>query len=173
MRGIAVLLFIFLSANAQKIRVGEVPPVVVLDGENGGKVKGGPFSTEELRGKVFFVVYVDPDYRDLNEEFNEKLKARHYPDDKYGSVAITNMAATWLPNFLLRALLEEKQEKYPRTTFVMDYNKVMVKEWGLADDNYNTMIIGKDGRLLFWKVGKLTGEDEKTIFNILDRETSQ
>jgi len=169
---IAFFLLMFLNISSQ-IKVGEKPPVVVLSGNDGGKVSGEPFSTEELQGKVFFVVYVDPDYRDLNEDFNEKLRARHYPDAVFGSVAITNMAATWLPNIILKNAIAEKQKKYPRAVFVLDYNKVFVKKWGLADDNYNTIIIGKDGRVLFYKVGKLTDDDQAKIFEILDRETSK
>lgn len=167
---IVVLLVIIAFAYAQKIKIGEKPPIVTLDGENGGKVNGEKFSTAELQGKVFYVVYVDPDYRELNEEFNEKLRSKNYPLDKYGSVAITNMGATWLPNFILEEILQSKQKKYPRTTFVMDKNKVFVKEWGLADDNYNVLVLDKYGKVLFYKVGKLSPDDENKIISIIEDE---
>ena len=55
--------------------LGERPPVVVFEGEDGAKVDGNPWSTEELKGKVHVMFYVDPDERTLNDHVAEALKA--------------------------------------------------------------------------------------------------
>ncbi|MBF0361573.1 MAG: transcriptional regulator [Oligoflexia bacterium] len=146
-------------ANAAELKIGEIPKEVKLDGDLGGRVDGNPFSTAELKGKVYTVMYVDPDEKDINPHVEAALKAEDFPKDKYGSVAIINMAATWKPNVFIESALKEKQQKYPNTTYVRDIKKTFVKEWELADDNYDILTFNKEGKLLFAKNGKFSDED--------------
>ena len=46
--------------------VGEKPSQVVLEGEQGYRVNGGSWSSDELVGAVHVLFYVDPDESDLN-----------------------------------------------------------------------------------------------------------
>ena len=71
---------------------------------------------------------VDPDESDLNNHVSEALKAEKFPLEKYGSIAIINMAATWLPNFALNMKLKSKQENYKNTVYVKDLQKILVQE---------------------------------------------
>ena len=161
---------IFLSLIAAVIlSIGQVPPIVNLDGKIGGTVDGKPFSTEMIKGKVYLVLYVDPDKRNLNEDFAEALKKQHFDHSKFGSIAIINMKATWLPNFVLESILKKKQKKYPHTIYVKDYQKVFVKKWGLKDDDYNVLLFDKNGRLLFYKSGKLTPEDTQKVIQLINQ----
>ncbi|WP_084275401.1 hypothetical protein [Nitratiruptor tergarcus] len=108
-----IALLVMLVIFSLGIEIGSIVPKVVLDKKDGGLVSGGAFDLSSLRGKVYLLVYSDPDKRDLNEEFFEKVKAKNFDRSKYGSVAIINMAATWMPNFLLNAILKKKQKKFP------------------------------------------------------------
>ncbi|MRI59062.1 MAG: transcriptional regulator [Epsilonproteobacteria bacterium] len=140
------------------LEVGQMAPRVVLDGKSGGRVDGKPFDSADLKGKVIFLVYSDPDKRGLNEELFQKLKERHFDREHYGSVAVINMAATWMPNFVLSAILKKKQKEFPDTLYVKDKQKVLVKEWGLADQDQNIVVLDKDGRVLFVDHGKLDAQ---------------
>jgi len=116
-----------------EVQMGQVPPLVELKEKLGGRLDGTPWSSDEMKGKVHVLFYVDPDKKDLNNGASEALAAENFSLDKYQSVRIINMAATWLPNFAISSSLEEKQKKYPNTIYVRDYKKVLVNEWNIAE----------------------------------------
>ena len=149
------------------IEMGQVPKEVVLKGDLGGRLDGSPWSSKELKGKINVIFYVDPDERDLNNEASEALKKEEFPKDKFQSYGIINMDATWLPNFIISSSLEEKQKRYPTTIYVRDYDKVLVKEWGISDDNSDILAFDKEGRLIFRKDGKLNAEDIQKLIQAI------
>ena len=158
-----------IAANLFAVNVGEKPKKVVIDGDNGGYVKdNSSWDSSMLKDKVYVMFYVDPDEKDKNERLAEALKKKHFDHTKFGSVAIINMAATWKPNFVIQKILESKQEKYKDTIYVMDKNKVLVDKWGLADDESDILLFDKDGKLLFYKAGRLSDEDIAKLIHIIE-----
>ena len=149
------------------IEMGQVPKDVELKGDFGGRLDGSPWSSKELKGKVHAIFYVDPDEKDLNNDTSEALRKEKFPSDKYQSYAIINMDATWLPNFAISSALKEKQERYPTAIYVRDYDKILVKEWGIADDNSDVLAFDKEGRLIFKKYGKLNAEDIQKLIKVI------
>lgn len=149
------------------IEMGQVPKEVVLKGDLGGRLDGSPWSSKELKGKVHVLFYVDPDERDLNNDTSEALKKEKFPREKYQSFGITNMDATWLPNFVISSALEEKQKRYPTAIMIRDYDKILVKEWGISDDNSDVLAFDKKGRLIFRKDGKLNAEDIQKLIQVI------
>jgi YtfJ family uncharacterized protein len=147
--------------------LGQVPPNVELKDNLGGRLDGKPWSSDELKGKVHVLFYVDPDEKDTNNETSEALDKEKFPSEKFQSVAIINMAATWMPNFAISSSLKEKQEKYPRTLYVRDYKRVLVQEWKLADDSSDILAFDKSGRVIFRKDGKLTPEEIQTLLKVI------
>jgi len=146
------------------IEVGKVPPSVTIKGDNGGRTDGKAWSSASLKGKVHLVFYVDPDKKDLNEAFNQALKKESFASKDFASVAIINMAATWMPDAAIEMLLKKKQKEFARTTYVRDKKKVLVEKWALADDNSDIMIFNRKGELVYKKFGKLSqAEISKSI----------
>jgi len=165
---IIVVLGIFLiNQAAQAIEIGEVPPKVELKEKLGGRVDGKPWSSEELQGKVHVLFYVDPDEKDTNNPASEALDKEKFPGDKFHSFGIINMAATWMPNFALNIALKEKQERYPKTTYVRDYKKVMVTAWNIADDSSDVLAFDKKGKLIFKKDGKLNAQEIQRLIKAI------
>ncbi len=167
---ILVVLGIFLiNPIAQALEIGEVPPKVELKEKLGGRLDGKPWSSEELRGKVHVLFYVDPDEKDTNNPASDAIDKEKFPEDKFHSYGIINMAATWMPNFALNMALKEKQDRYPKVTYVRDYKKVLVKTWKIADDNSDVLVFDKKGNLIFKKEGKLSPvEIQRLIKTIRD-----
>jgi len=149
------------------IEMGQVPKKVELQGDLGGRLDGSPWSSKELKGKVHVLFYVDPDERDLNNEASEALQKEEFPLDRFQAYGFINMAATWLPNFIISSSLKEKQKRYPNTIYVRDYDKVLVKEWGISDDNSDVLAFDKEGRLIFRKDGKLNAEDIQNLVQVI------
>ena len=162
-----VLAVFVMNQIAQAIEMGEIPPKVELKEKLGGRVDGKPWSSEELQGKVHVLFYVDPDEKDTNNDASEALDRENFPSDKYQSVGIINMAATWLPNFVISSSLKEKQKRYPKAIYVRDYKKVVVNAWKIGDDSSDVLAFDKEGRLIFRKDGKLTAEEIQTLVKII------
>jgi len=161
------LAFLLMNQAAQAIEVGEIPPKIELKEKLGGRLDGKPWSSEELRGKVHVLFYVDPDEKDTNNDASEALDREKFSGDRFQSVGIINMAATWLPNFAISSALKDKQKRYPTTIYVRDYKKVLVSAWEIADDSSDVLAFDKNGRLIFRKDGKLTAEEIQRLIRVI------
>jgi len=164
---LSVLAFFLINQAAQVVEIGQIPPRVELKEKLGGHLDGKPWSSEELRGKVHVLFYVDPDEKDTNNDASEALDREKFPSDRFQSVGIVNMAATWLPNFAISSALKDKQKRYPTTIYVRDYKKVLVDAWKIADDSSNVLAFDKNGRLIFRKDGKLTPEEIQKLIKVI------
>jgi len=164
---VIVLLCMVVQNVWAELEIGKVPKIVVLQDKLGGRLDGTSWSSAEFKDKVTVLFYVDPDEKDLNNDASEALKKENFPLEKYQSYAIINMAATWLPNFAISSSLEEKQKIYTTTIYVRDYKKVLVKEWGLADNNSDVLAFDKAGNLIFRKDGKLNQEEISTLIKAI------
>lgn len=162
-----VLAVFLINQAAQAIEIGEVPPKIELKEKFGGRLDGKPWSSEELRGKVYVLFYVDPDEKDTNNDASEALDREKFPGDKFQAVGIINMAATWLPNFAISSALKDKQKRYPSTIYVRDYKKALVDAWRIADDSSNVLAFDKNGRLIFRRDGKLTAEEIRRLIKVI------
>jgi len=157
------------TLGALALTVGEVPPKVVLSGENGGTINGTDWNSEMLQGKVHVLFYVDPDKKSDNDAFINALHAKNYDLEKYGSVAIINLKATWLPNFAIEQKLKSKQQEFPDTLYVKDKTKYLVNAWGLADDEINVLIFDPKGILLYDHIGTMQPSDMQTAFEMIEK----
>ena len=170
MRTLATMIFLMLFPTMvlAELPIGEIPPKVILKDDLGGRLDGTQWSSEELAfGKVIVLFYVDPDESELNNHVSDALKAENYPKEKYGSIGMANMAATWLPNFAINMKLKSKQEQYKSTVYVKDLEKTLVKKWGLSDDNSDVVVFGKDGSVLYSVDGKFTDAQVKEIVKVV------
>ena len=165
---IKIILILVPTMLLAELPIGEIPSKIVLKGDLGGRIDGTQWSSEELVSeKVIVLFYVDPDESELNNHVSDALKAENYPKEKYGSIGMANMAATWLPNFAINMKLKSKQEKHKETVYVKDLDKTLVKKWGLSDDNSDVIVFGKDGRVLYSVDGKFTDAQVKEIVKVV------
>ena len=168
MRYILVALGLLWATGAwAEIEIGEIPETVTLEDKQGGRLDGTSWNSAEMRGKVHVLFYVDPDLKDLNNSAGDALKKEDFPRDEFQSIAIINMAATWLPNFAISSALKKKQKRYPTTLYVRDKKKVLVKAWGIADDNSDVLAFDKLGALVYRKDGKLDAGDIEELIGII------
>jgi len=147
--------------------LGKMPPEITLEGDTGGRVDGTPWSSSELKGKLFIVFYIDPDESGINDHATKAIKELKLPKEKIRSYAIINMDATWKPNAIINASLKKKQKENSRTIFIKDMDKLLVKKWKLKDNSSNIVVIAPDGRVIFCKGGKLSDTDVKQMTDVL------
>jgi len=167
------ILAIFLGPTAMaQLVIGEVVPTVVLDEKKGGLVGDGPWSSASLNGKVHILMYVDPDKVKVNAHVEDALAAEGFDRDKVASVAVINMAATWKPNFAIDMLLKKKQEKYPNTLYVRDLQRVLVDAWGLVDDGYHVLAVGRSGEVLFSGANALSETQVAQLISTINQHSN-
>ena len=155
------------------LNLGEIPKEVTLSGENGGRVDGTAWHSKMLKDKVYVLFYVDPDKKSDNEAFIDALHKKNYDKDKYGSVAIINLKATWLPNFAIEKKLKSKQKEFPHTIYVKDKTKYLVKEWELKDDASNILIFDKEGKLIYQHVGVVEKNEMQKAFALIEKNLNK
>jgi len=167
MKKIVLVLLLSLS-TLLAIEIGKVPLEVIIDGKDGGNVKGTSWSSSMIQEKVTILFYVDPDEKSLNEELSHALKEKEFDRDSFKSIAIVNLKATWLPNMIIEKLLKSKQKEFPYTTYVKDKNKILVKKWKLADDNSDILLFNKKGELIYKKFGKVSKKEIKKVIQLIE-----
>jgi len=139
--------------------VGNPLPTITLSGDAGGRVDGKAWSSEMLKDKVWMIFYVAPSHRDDNQALKDALHAEAFPNDKYGSVAVINMASSWLPNSIIASALQANQEKYPLVTYVKDMNKALVTQWHLADNAFAMLLLDSHGTVISAKEGDFSKDE--------------
>lgn len=162
-----IALFLMPSFAFATLPVGKLAPLLTLSGKAGGRLDGSAWSSKELVGKVHLLVYSAPGQKDLNNKATEAVKARNFARDKFASVAVVNLAASWLPDSLITSAIEEKQKMYPLTTYVTDADKAVVKTWGLADKNNDLVVFDKEGKVVFSHDGQLNASQIEDLLNCI------
>jgi len=158
---------LFASWAQAELVLYQRPPIVDLNGDRGGRLDGSEWSSREISGAVFTLMYVDPDAESLNRPVERALEQAHFPPGSYKSIAIINMAATWLPNSVLESLLRKKQREYEDTLYVKDFSREVIKKWGVHDDSYNVLAFDQAGRLIFYRWGRLSTPDVKALVELI------
>ncbi len=155
------------------LTIGEIPKDINLSGDNGERVDGTAWQSKMLKDKVYVLFYVDPDKKDDNEAFIDALHEKNYDQEFYGSVAIINLKATWLPNFAIEKKLEAKQKEFPNTIYAKDKTKYLVQEWALADDASNVLIFDKDGKLIYQYDGAIEKDEMQKAFALIEENLNK
>ena len=108
---------------------------------------GKQFTMDTWAGKVLSISYVDPDESDLNEHYTDALKKAkddgRLSDEHYKGFGIADCAATWKPDFAIKAIAGNKAKKY-NPTILFDTDATLRNAWGLAKDTSNVIILDKD-----------------------------
>ncbi len=162
------MLLAVLSVALFAVEVGEVLPQAALSGKNGGLANEKAWQTSALKGKVHVLLYMDPDERKKVMPFLDKLNSVSLPSSEYSTVAIVNLAATWMPDALLETMLEKKQKELHNTQFIFDKTRHLVQKWEMKDDASNVLVLDKEMKILYKKSGILSAKDQIEILDLVN-----
>ena len=151
------------------VNVGEVLPPLTLEDNNGGDSSSKAWHSQNLEGKVHVLLYMDPDKRKEAMPFLDTLNAKQYDKKTYSTVAIVNLAATWMPDAILEAMLSKKQKELNNTEFVFDKRKYVLAKWDMKDDASNVVILDKNMKVLYSKSGILSQDEINNILSIVKK----
>ena len=140
----------------------EILPPITLAGDNGGYANGYEWDSSMLQGKITMLVYFDPDERDKGKIFMPTLEAfeRDLDFSQFQILLIVNLKATWIPDLLIKAAIKSQATAHTKRNYIFDDNSVLVKKWGLDDNEYNTLVIDEESRVIYnhsgkWKEGEI------------------
>jgi len=167
MKKFLFLLSISLSSLFATVDTEKPLPTIVLEGDNGGYYSSEAWNSEMLKGKTTLLMYVDPDEKSKGEVFKPTIEAfeKELDFDKFQIVVIINLGATWKPDALIKTMMKSKITDYPKRTYVLDVHSTLVKGWNLPDDEYNTLVISKDGSVVYQHAGTWDKSQMKKVDN--------
>ena len=169
---IALLTFAVASLFAE-VDTTEALPSITLEGSTGGHYSGDSWNSSVLKGKTTMLMYVDPDEKNKGELFKPTIEAleRDLDFNKFQILVILNLEATWKPNALIRSMMKSKITDYPKRTYILDANSVLVKEWGLTDNEYNTLVINDKSKVIYSHSGKWQKDEMRQINALIRSQT--
>ena len=161
------VIFLCSTALAGELKLGERASDFSLEDSEG---KPYTLNSPEFEGKVLSIFYVDPDEADMNEHVSEALKKaadsgvldRNY----YKGFAITNLKATWKPNFIIKAIVKKKKKKY-KTIILMDYDYTILDLWGMENDSSNVVVLDKERICRYLYKGKMPESEIPAVIQII------
>lgn len=159
-----VLLFSF-TVLAAELKVGAKAPDFSLKDSQGEIYT---LNSDAFKGRVLSIFYVDPDAKDLNTHVEDALlKDKELDRDKaYKGFGITNLKAAKMPNFIIKSVIEDKQEK-TRAIILLDYDYTILNLWGLKNNSSDLVVLDKDRICRFIYNGKLPPEEVSRAINII------
>ncbi len=166
---ITAAFFIFwwcaLPAWASGLKVGENAPNFSLK-DSQGKIY--TLDSVEFKGKVLSILYVDPDQKDLNNHVEDVLLKDPGLERNitYKGLGITNLKASKLPNFIIKSVIKNKQEK-TGAIILLDDKYVILNLWGLKNHSSDLVVLDKNRICRYVYHGKLPKEEVIKAVNII------
>jgi len=164
-----IILFLGSTFLLYALHIGEIPVSVTLDKANGGTSQKTAWHSDTLKGRVHTLIYMDPDKRDDTKLLLDALAQLNDVNDKYSTVAIVNLAATWMPDSILEAKLKSKQKELKNMEYIFDKTKFLVKKWHFRDDASNVLVLDTQSRVMYMKTGLFTPQDVVEILKEIEQ----
>lgn len=149
--------------RAWALQLGQTVPLVQVKDAN-----DRPAAIPDLGRKVVVLFYTDPDVKEQNEPFRDMLKAAQLDRSRYRALGVVNMKDTWKPNFAIRRAVREKIAKF-NSLILTDPDHLLKQAWILGDCNDKdvVIIIGKDGRVRYIKMGKMSEPEMQSALQLI------
>lgn len=167
-----MIIYAGLLISSLMAEVNTLDPLskISIEGDRGGYFNGKAWHSTMIEDKTTMLMYVDPDEKDKGDEFKSTIEAfeKDLDFNHFQILVVLNLKATWKPNALIETLLKDKSKKYPKRIYILDKDSVLVKEWKLRDNEYNTLVIDKSSKVLYSHSGKWK-EDEISQIDTLIR----
>lgn len=153
------------GVSAAELKVGDKAPDFSLKDSKGDTYS---LNSPVFQGKVMSVLYKDPDKKDLNAHVEDALLKDPGLDRnvRYKGLDITNLKATKMPNFLLKMVVKDKQEKTD-AVILLDDNYTILNLWGLKNHTSSLVILDKQRICRYVFNGQLPPAEVEKVLRII------
>lgn len=135
-----------------------------------------PWSSSDLKGKVSTIYHLAArmGIDDVNKAYIDALKKAglpdKLPDSPYKTVTILNLDdAAFGTSGLAKSKFKKSQEENPHALYVIDDEATALKKWGLEKKSSAVIVVDKEGKVLFFKDGKLNPEEIKEAVSAIQK----
>jgi predicted transcriptional regulator len=157
---LAVFFILWWCVNyiwASELKIGEKAPDFSLK-DTQGKIY--TLDSAEFMGKVLSILYTPSDKKELNNHFEDIL--HNYPgldrSKNYIDIRIANLKDSKFPNFIIKSVIKNKQEKTGGIILLDDRNNI-INLWGLKNHPSDFIVLDKNRICRYIYKGKLTPEE--------------
>ena len=185
--------FALNSASADGIVVGEKLPSVTIKNKGqmvvesvvvddimvlkeGTGISYETFKSDDLTGKIRTVYYMAAraGIEDINQPFIDGLKAAKLPevtpDGSYKTTTILNTDdAMWGTSGIATGRLEDSQRETAYAFFVIDAEGLGLKKWGLKAKGTAIIVLDGDGKVLYFKDGKMSADEITSTVALIEK----
>jgi predicted transcriptional regulator len=125
-----------------------------------------------IRGKIIIFFYETTNSFELNQPFKNILNKLYDIQDKktkdrlFKLAVIKCTSAFWpFTNIWKNQLTKQSEKRY--FTIYGDWNGKMMRDYMLADDDSNIMVIGKEGIIKYYNHGKISESEGEKVKNLI------
>lgn len=158
-----------------------VPKYDIKDGKmiykDGTKIGYKKWNSTELTGKVGVVYHLAArsGIEDINKPFIDALIAadlpEYLPESPYKTTTILNIDdAAWGTAGIASGRFESSQKETAYAYFINDEGGVAKKSWGLKPKGSAVIIHDKEGKVLYFKDGKMSGDEIKMAVSLIEKK---
>ncbi len=191
---ILLTLFIINTTNAGEIKLNhELPPVSIEEKglllpeyeiinkkmvfKKDSEITYRKWKSSELTGRVFTVYHLAA--RDGIDEINkpyidaliDAYLPEKMPDSPYKTITVLNTDdALWGTAGIASRRFEKSQKEFPYACYVNDEEGLIQKAWGLKSKESAVAVLNKEGKVIFFKEGKITDEEIKGVVRMIKKE---
>ena len=148
--------------------------------KQGSKISYRKWRSSELTGKVTTVYHLAARIGtdEINRPFIEALIKSNLPDklpdSPYRTVTILNTSdALWGTADIASYRFEKSQKEFPYALYVNDEEGIAQKAWGLKKDGSAVILLDKDGKVIYFKDGKMSPKDIQTAVTLIKRKLNR
>ncbi len=141
---------------------------LILKGKNGGLADGSEWASDKLKNKINILFYVVPDKQSWVKQLVVRLDSIQYKPELVALTFIINTSATIIPDFILINRVKKKAEENKQISYVLDRNKILVKEWNLFDNDVNVLLLGQSGKVIQKYNGRISAEKADQFIKMVD-----
>jgi hypothetical protein len=185
--------FTLNTAFADGIVVGEKLPSVTIEKKgqmvvesdvvddimkmkDGTDITYETFNSDDLTGKIRTVYYMAArtGIEDINQPYIDGLIAAKLPeftpDGTYKTTTILNTDdAMWGTSGIAAGRLEDSQIKTAYAFFVIDSEGLALKKWGLKAKGTAIIVLDRDGKVLYFKDGKMSADEIASTVALIEK----
>lgn len=151
-----------------------VDDIMVL--KDGTGISYETFNSDDLTGKIRTVYYMAArtGIEDINQPFIDGLIAAKLPeftpDGSYKTTTILNTDdAMWGTSGIATGRLEDSQRKTAYAFFVVDAEGLGLKKWGLKAKGTAIIVLDRDGKVLYFKDGKMSADEISSTVALIEK----
>jgi predicted transcriptional regulator len=165
------VMFTASLALAGQLKVGDKVADFKLNAALGDKEYS--LSSPEFAGKVVYLVYASTKSSDDNDHVSEALLANKditllKTQNKYNSLGIGNQKDSSVPNFIIKQVAKNKQEK-TGAIILLDPDFIIGNLWGLPHEIATSILIDKHGVVRYIFSGKTPVENIPNLIDLIKK----